>query len=250
MHSTICSPSRCACERANMKCQSTSNYRECGHVDLRPRVPAFAVCMWPLSHRCVDISIRVSRSVTRCQPRTKTARHRQPCGTLSACSRDALPCARFRALRSALAWRGASCRIAFRRPSVLDVVEARAEPHDPRRVVRRAGAGLMRREPGVDAFQECFALLLQKALEVRQRARVDGVVPRGALALLADLAAREAGEVGRARDVRRAPWLAELVARDFHIAPARELCELLPGDPATDQDMHQGPQPLSGSCED
>ena len=118
MHSTICSHSRSTrLERANMKCQSTSNYRECGHVDLRPRVPAFAVCMWPLSHKCVDISIRVSRSVARCQPRTKTARHRQPCGTLTACSGDALPCAWFRAPRSALAWRGASRRIAFRLPS-------------------------------------------------------------------------------------------------------------------------------------
>src|SRR5437016_2195667 len=55
--------------------------------------------------------------------------------------------------------------------SVLHVVEARAEPHDPVRVVRRAGAGPMRREPGVDAFQECFALLPPKSLEVRQRAR-------------------------------------------------------------------------------
>jgi len=51
-------------------------------VNLRPRVPAFAVCVWPLSHKRVDISIRVSRSVTQCQPGTKTARHRQPSGTL------------------------------------------------------------------------------------------------------------------------------------------------------------------------
>src|SRR5207244_9428709 len=60
--------------------------------------------------------------------------------------------------------------------SVLNVVEARAEPDDPVRVVRRVGAGLMRREPGVDTFQECFTLLLQKSLTVGRRARVDAVV--------------------------------------------------------------------------
>src|ERR1700756_4210198 len=69
-------------------------------------------------------------------------------------------------------------------------------------------------------------------------------------ALLADFAPCESGEDSGARYVRRASSLAELLARHFHVAGARELRELLPSDPATDQDMHQGSQPLAGRCED
>src|ERR1700739_2785146 len=65
--------------------------------------------------------------------------------------------------------------------SILDVVEPGAQPHELGRVVRCIGAGFVHREPRVDPFQECLALLLQKTLKLRQRARVDAVVHRSPL---------------------------------------------------------------------